>query len=135
MHGGRAGIFIDTYRRTYSTYVGFSSPISLATVQKSPACGNEHGMSQRYLQLAALLLFFSQPPPLGRVIPDASLILKCNHLRPSRAQSLATAVLAPDRFRHERKKRKYQRDRDCVVEAMWAKGDDTEPKQPHGDRS
>jgi hypothetical protein len=29
-------------------------------------------MSQSYLQLATLLHFISQPPPLGRVVPDAS---------------------------------------------------------------
>jgi hypothetical protein len=38
-------------------------------------CGNESGPSDRYWQQAPLLYFVTQPPPLGRVIPDASLAL------------------------------------------------------------
>jgi hypothetical protein len=34
-------------------------------------CGNQRAMNQLHLQLAALLTYLMQPPPLGRVIPDA----------------------------------------------------------------
>jgi hypothetical protein len=34
-------------------------------------CGNERGVSQYHLQLAALLRFVAQPPPLGCVLHDA----------------------------------------------------------------
>jgi hypothetical protein len=34
-------------------------------------CGNERGVSQYHLQLAGLLHFVAQPPPLGCVIHDA----------------------------------------------------------------
>jgi hypothetical protein len=36
-------------------------------------CRNKRGMNQRHLQLAALLHYVAQPPPLGRVIYDAPL--------------------------------------------------------------
>jgi hypothetical protein len=41
---------------------------SRLSVQK---CGNERGVSQCHLQLAALLRFVAHPPPLGCVIHDA----------------------------------------------------------------
>jgi hypothetical protein len=34
-------------------------------------CGNERGVSQYHSQLAALLHFVAQPPPLGCVVRDA----------------------------------------------------------------
>jgi hypothetical protein len=42
---------------------------------------NERGMSQRYWQLAPLLHCVTQPPPLGRVVPDASSMKAFNALK------------------------------------------------------
>jgi hypothetical protein len=61
-------------QRTRSTspmpYAGRARINSHPTIKKR---GNASGVSPYYWQLAALLHFAAQPPPLGRIIHDASL--------------------------------------------------------------